>query len=710
LNFQLTLAVDWFVPSAPIVGPFVAMTPALQLKLQPMAPVVNVNLNLELQIGIQLNVWQFNLQASFDLANLTWTIYHSVAQTTAPNLPPAVATSPYQFQLSADGGAGPYSWSLPTGSGAPSWLSISPGGAVSGTPPAPATATSFTVAVTDSNGDTATATDAIVVDPAVALLTTSLPDATVGQPYTYYLRATGGTAPYTYSASGLPSWITLNSGTGSIQGTPPSGTTGQAYSISVTVTDSTSPTPTHDGPHTLTLTVAPMSVTTTSLPVAEINQPYNTTLTAGNGVAPYSWAFDPSFTPPSWLSLSSSGTLSGTPPAQAQGTAITLTVDVTDSATPADTASATLVLTVSPWTVTVLSANNNLDSVSCPSATACMALGSNGSQPFAEEWNGNTWTQLTMPSPPGVDPAYGFRLREVSCTSISFCMAVGWATYDFPGAPCRICDLPLAEAWNGSQWTIVANPPGLISFAQQTGNLDLFWVSCTSDTFCMATGDAAGGGQSYAEQWDGSQWLVDPIPTPYGTDNYGTYRNGVSCTSPQFCVTVGVYNTAFNPGLSQPLIEQWDGHTWSIVKGPSVTGGDLWDVSCSTPASCLATDVPDELWDGSNWSLIPSVGGRGDVSCVASTDCVVDQPIARWNGAYWSGLSGPLGSWSDISCAAANFCVAVGSQQGSEPVIATYQVTGTTSPGPLGIATRTRNLLQGHGHLGLVTATDPPPR
>jgi hypothetical protein len=77
--------------------------------------------------------------------------------------------------------------------------------------------------------------------------TTQLPDAKVNSPYSAQLSATGGTAPYVWSASGeLPAGLTMSS-TGVISGTPTS--TGQAM-LAVTVTDS------ENAPQTAQVTLA----------------------------------------------------------------------------------------------------------------------------------------------------------------------------------------------------------------------------------------------------------------------------------------------------------------------------------------------------------------------------------------------------------------------------------------------------------------------
>lgn len=62
--------------------------------------------------------------------------------------------------------------------------------------------------------------------------------ATVGQPVSVSVRATGGSAPYTFSASGLPAGLTISASTGTISGTP---TAAAVSTVTVTVRDAGSP-------------------------------------------------------------------------------------------------------------------------------------------------------------------------------------------------------------------------------------------------------------------------------------------------------------------------------------------------------------------------------------------------------------------------------------------------------------------------------------
>jgi len=65
-------------------------------------------------------------------------------------------------------------------------------------------------------------------------LESDAPNGTVGIAYTTNLTITGGTAPFTYAATGLPVGLKINSSTGAISGTP---TTNGLSSVSATVSD-----------------------------------------------------------------------------------------------------------------------------------------------------------------------------------------------------------------------------------------------------------------------------------------------------------------------------------------------------------------------------------------------------------------------------------------------------------------------------------------
>jgi len=102
----------------------------------------------------------------------------------------------------------------------------------------------------------------------------------------------------------------------------------------------------------ITPVFAPLKVTTTSLPAATGGSRYTATLAASGGEPPYSWSVTAGSLPPGLHLDSSTGMISGTP--DVAGT-YDFTVTVTDSQSPAVTASQALSISVSGPVVTALS-------------------------------------------------------------------------------------------------------------------------------------------------------------------------------------------------------------------------------------------------------------------------------------------------------------------------------------------------------------------
>ncbi|RKY16567.1 MAG: hypothetical protein DRP63_05170, partial [Planctomycetota bacterium] len=170
--------------------------------------------------------------------NLTLTVQAQLQITTA-SLPDATEGVAYSFTVTATGGnAANYSWSA---TGLPTGLDIDPStGEISGTPAAN-TAGTHTVDVTVDDGlQNVSKQFDLTVNPATSPLTittTSLPDATEGVAYSFTVQATGGNSSnYNWSISGQPSWLSINSSTGELSGTPPAGSAG-IYTFTVEVTD-----------------------------------------------------------------------------------------------------------------------------------------------------------------------------------------------------------------------------------------------------------------------------------------------------------------------------------------------------------------------------------------------------------------------------------------------------------------------------------------
>jgi uncharacterized protein (TIGR03437 family) len=212
------------------------------------------------------------------------------------------------FQLTAFNGSGSYTWSA---TGLPAGITLSATGLLFGTP---TVAGIFAVTITvTSGGSTASVTLPLTISAPspLAIVTTSLPNGVVGQPYTQpygnvILSATGGTYEYRFSATGLPPGLTLSSA-GILSGTP---SASGSYTVTVTVSDGENTT---SAALSLTITTSPvLTITSVLLDSGTLNQGYGDTLFAINGSGSYTWSA--AGLPPG-ITISAAGVLSGMPTA-----------------------------------------------------------------------------------------------------------------------------------------------------------------------------------------------------------------------------------------------------------------------------------------------------------------------------------------------------------------------------------------------------------
>jgi hypothetical protein len=285
-----------------------------------------------------------------------------------------------------------------------------------------------------------------------------------------------------------------------------------------------------------------------------------------------------------------------------------------------------------------------LDGVSCRSASFCEAVGvpnesGSASTMFADRWNGSAWTLQSMPSPAGATTVL---LKAVSCASTSFCEAVG--SYTSAGTI-----LSLAEEWNGTAWALQSTP----NQAGEPTQLD--GVSCVSATFCEAA-DFYG---ALTEQWNGTSWIAQTVPYPSGMINPSVFS--VSCPSPTSCEAVGLSSNPDSAGEA-PFAVVWNGASWQdqSVPNPGAIGKVLQAVSCASAAFCEAVGYQEvyvsgtdtfhalaDVWRAGAWHLQQPPSGPGaeltdltGVSCPAATACEAGGflPVRMevWNGTSWA--------------------------------------------------------------------------
>jgi hypothetical protein len=257
------------------------------------------------------------------------------------SLPAGTVGLAYTATVVGSGGTLPYTWlvtpPLPTG------LTLdATTGAITGSPSAGTIGTTshYFVLQDDAFQSVKTLLALTVNAASLAITTTSLPTGTVNQNYpATTLVATGGIPPYVWSVNpALPNGLVLNVlSPGTISGVPLAGSNGTA-SHTFTVTDSAIPihqTSSTTLSLTISLTVTPVTITTSSLPNGQVGQPYSFTLQGSGGTLPYSWSVMHAL--PHNLTLNAStGAITGTPTATSN---VSLSFTLRDSTAPHNQAS-----------------------------------------------------------------------------------------------------------------------------------------------------------------------------------------------------------------------------------------------------------------------------------------------------------------------------------------------------------------------------------
>jgi sugar lactone lactonase YvrE len=275
-----------------------------------------------------------------------------------------------------------------------------------------------------------------------------------------------------------------------------------------------------------------------------------------------------------------------------------------------------------------------LAGVSCVGSLSCTtvgkAVGGGETTPLAERV-GEIWT---LESPPSPKASNSSGIYDVSCTSALSCVAVGSDGYATRG---------LGETWDGEKWALQDGTDNTIPTS----------ISCGSAGSCWAVGTQSPENSLWVERWqfesEGGHWerygSTKPTVFPEGA---GSPRlNAISCTSATECTAVGTYT---KESQSRALVERVVGSKWTLQTTPEIAGANLSDVSCASATSCLA------------------------VGYKTAKGVAPESFSERWNGTEWSALSVPAPKteeWierrlTSVACASAGSCVAVGYSMNEE--------------------------------------------
>lgn len=325
-----------------------------------------------------------------------------------------------------------------------------------------------------------------------------------------------------------------------------------------------------------------------------------------------------------------------------------------------------------------------------PHSTDCIAAGNFDGQARIKDNFAGKWA-IAPGSSPATGQFYGSYLNGISCTSVSFCVAVGG---DAPSsAPNKV--EPLVETFNGTSWTFQE-----LDVSTPNTDYSLEAITCLSATDCIAVGGVAEGANfshTLIETFDGTAWTPTFIPNPGIYKHFIAELDGVSCMRQDDCVAVGLYAVNENEGV-QGFSETLTSHGWSRTATPVLSRSNApFAVSCSA-VSCVAvgdrygqTQTLIERYTSGKWAVVTagSAGELRGVSCPTRRDCAAvgettkHQPLVMTStSGRWSAqpVTQPImrtDELAGLSCASTTMCLAAGyGINGPEHNLAGYLLQG----------------------------------
>ena len=265
-----------------------------------------------------------------------------------------------------------------------------------------------------------------------------------------------------------------------------------------------------------------------------------------------------------------------------------------------------------------------LSGVSCPTATECLAVGSNGASlpgsgvVITTSDAGATWS-------PVASPQNALVVSSVTCASPVDCTAIvsdGTSTWSAHSAD-------FGQSW------------------QQEGDLPSGFlpgndVTCIAGGTCIDAGyvpTTNGHGQgAVAVSADGGQtWALASVPAGTGV------LQSTACLSPSDCLAAGTTGTTVSdvvPAKGELLRSADGGHTWVPSSSP-LPVDDVYGLACPSDDQCAMV--------GTTWAGSPAVGTGG---VAESTDAGLTFRSARTSYV-------PI-TLTAVDCPSASGCIAVG--------------------------------------------------
>ncbi len=266
---------------------------------------------------------------------------------------------------------------------------------------------------------------------------------------------------------------------------------------------------------------------------------------------------------------------------------------------------------------------SQLAGVSCTSTVRCVAVGegihfSRIPIPVIEIWNGAIWTPtaLTLPA------STGGILTSISCASATSCVAVGMSLKWTVSTPTTFTSRegPMIATLSGSKWTVTLLKNPITQSSQLTD------VSCPKVGTCVAVGSGLTLGGSYRFVLAAGKWTGVKFVSPSGVTN--PLHPSISCVSTTYCVVVASPQFGSRSAV-------WIGHatSWASTRTAAISGSpQLKSVSCWANGQCdavgeLGAKAELARLSAGTWKFSSTAGPIGsllamdDVKCFSATKC-----------------------------------------------------------------------------------------
>jgi hypothetical protein len=308
-----------------------------------------------------------------------------------------------------------------------------------------------------------------------------------------------------------------------------------------------------------------------------------------------------------------------------------------------------------------INVNSLLNSISLSAPTDAWTVGTQYKDAntiidtLAEHWNGASWTVVPTPSPHNnVDI-----LSAVADIAPTNAWAVG------NGSGSNGFSLALIEHFNGSSWKVVPAAPD----TSVTSYLSTIVALSANNIWAAGShfDSTIGGDDGLFEHWNGTAWSIIPSPSTV------TLNGSEYAVQPITSLTAISSNdiwAATGAGSNNPILfEHWNGTQWNLVFAPGITNSsatisglaassstDVWAVGTSKAFGRRTPILPlIEHWNGSTWSIVPSPtlstpsGFLSGVTTLSSTDAWAvggnysGVPVVEhWDGTQWSLVTVPV--------------------------------------------------------------------